>query len=221
MEIMMGYIKLENINTDFCLRNIDLSITKGEFTVIIGHSGAGKSTILNIIAGFVEHGGKLYMDEKLLNHIPTQKREIGYLHQSINLFPNLNIFENIAFGLKAQGVQKNRIDEKVRKMMGMLQIEHLANRYPKNLSGGEKQRVGIARAIITQPKVLLLDEPLSSLDPKTAENIRTELKLLHKKLQLTVVYVTHNIVDAKVLADRIIVLEEGKIVEQKLAKKLF
>jgi len=211
----MGYIKLENINTEYCLNEVNLSIRKGEFTVIMGQSGAGKSTILNVLAGFIKHEGNLYMDEKLLNNVPTQKREIGYLHQAIHLFPNLNVFENIAFGLKTQGVQKNSIDEKVRKMMGMVQIEHLANRYPKNLSGGEKQRVGIARAIITQPKVLLLDEPLSSLDPKTAESIRGELKSLHEKLQLTIVYVTHNALDMDVLADKVIILEQGKIIEQR------
>ncbi|MBD3797876.1 MAG: ATP-binding cassette domain-containing protein [Campylobacterales bacterium] len=211
----MEYIKLENINTGYCLKDVNLSIKKGEFTVIIGHSGAGKSTILNILAGFIEHEGNLYMEGKLLNNIPTQKREIGYLHQAIHLFPNLNVFENIAFGLKAQGAHKNSINEKVSKMMDMLQIKYLAHRYPKNLSGGERQRVGIARAMITQPKVLLLDEPLSSLDPKIAESIREELKLLHKKLQLTIVYVTHNLLDTDVLADKVIVLEEGKIVEQR------
>jgi len=211
----MEYIKLENINTEHSLKDVNLSIGKGEFTVIMGESGAGKSTILNVLAGFIKHEGNLYMQGELLNDIPTQKREIGYLHQAIHLFPNLNVFENIAFGLKAQGADKESIQEKVSKVMDMLKISHLVHRYPKNLSGGEKQRVGIARAIIMQPKVLLLDEPLSSLDPKTAESIRAELKSLHRKLQLTIVYVTHNALDMDVLADKVVIIEQGKIVEQR------
>lgn len=207
----MAYIQLQNISTSFCLRDINLSIKSGEFVVILGHSGAGKSTILNALAGFIEHGGEIYLDGKLLNHLPTQKRGIGYLHQAIHLFPNLSVYENIAFGLKAQNSDKKRVVQEVEKMAQMLQISHLLQRYPKNLSGGEKQRVGIARSIITKPKVLLLDEPLSSLDELTAQDIRKELKSLAISLKLTVIYVTHNLIDAKELASKTVYIDRGSI----------
>lgn len=209
----MEYLKLENICTDFCLKNINLSIDEGEFVVIFGHSGAGKSTILNILAGFIEHKGYLYLKGKLINKTPTQKREIGYLDQSIHLFPHLNVFENIAFGLRARGMNPKDIKRSVKEIAHMTMIDHLLDRYPKTLSGGEKQRVGLARSIITKPKVLLLDEPLSSLDETTAGTIRKELKKLHRALGLTVVYVTHNILDAEVLATKIVILEKGEIIK--------
>ena len=212
----MGAIRLENISTEFCLKSVNLEIDDGEFVVILGRSGAGKSTILNILAGFLQHSGNLYLDGKLINHVPTQKRGIGYLHQAIHLFPNLSVYENIAFGLKVQNFPKEEISKEIEKMANMLQISHLLQRYPKNLSGGEKQRVGIARSIVTKPKVLLLDEPLSSLDDATAKEIRKELKSLAAIFKLTVVYVTHDLEDAKELASKIIYIENGKI--QKITK---
>jgi ABC-type sulfate/molybdate transport systems ATPase subunit len=140
---------------------------------------------------------------------------MGYLHQDIHLFPNLNVFDNIAFGLRAKKYHKENIHSEVNQMLQMLKISHLATRYPKNLSGGERQRVGIARAIITKPKLLLLDEPLSSLDSKTAEEIRNELKMLHQKLELTIVYVTHNIMDTQMLAQKVVAIENGRIIDSK------
>jgi len=213
----LGYIKLENISTDFCLKDIKLSISNGEFVVVLGHSGAGKSTLLNILAGFTKHSGNLYLNGELINNVATQKRGIGYLHQGIHLFPNLSVYENIAFALKAKKVDKHNVAKEVQKITQMLQISHLLGRYPKNLSGGEKQRVGIARSIITKPKVLLLDEPLSSLDETTANDIRKELKALSDTLKLTVIYVTHNKLDAKVLADKIVYINKGEI--YKIANK--
>ncbi len=209
----MGYIKLQNIFTDFCLQNINLNIKNGDFVVIQGHSGAGKSTVLNALAGFVEYEGDIYLDGKCLNDVPIQKRGVGYLHQAIHLFPNLSVFENISFGLKAQKTGKKIVVKEVNSIMQRLQISHLLQRYPKNLSGGEKQRVGIARSIITKPKVLLLDEPLSSLDEVTARGIRKELKSLAKAYNLTVIYVTHNLVDAEELADKIVYINKGKILQ--------
>ncbi|ACZ12728.1 ABC transporter ATP-binding protein [Sulfurospirillum deleyianum] len=207
----MATIRMQNISTSYCLKDINITIHDGEFMVILGHSGAGKSTLLNILAGFVGHSGDLYFDEKRMNQIVTQKREISYLHQAIHLFPHLDVFENIAFGLRVKGMSKGSLEKKVSEIMGTLHISHLKNRYPKNLSGGEKQRVGLARAIVTQPKILLLDEPLSSLDEATAHEIRTELKILQQKLHLSIIYVTHTIIDAKVLAHRVIGLNKGRI----------
>lgn len=207
----MATITLHHIATPYALKEIDLTIHNGEFMVVLGHSGAGKSTLLNILAGFVQHSGDLFFDEICMNHMATEKRAIGYLHQDIHLFPHLNVFENIAFGLRVKGLRQDVIMQKVSEMTQMLHIAHLEERYPKNLSGGEKQRVGIARSIITQPAILLLDEPLSSLDELTAQGIREELKALQKALQLSVVYVTHNKLDALFLADRVVILKQGRI----------
>lgn len=207
----MSYLRLEHVSTPFCLKDINLEFEKGEFSVIIGASGAGKSTILNTIAGFISHDGSVFIENRLLNKIPTQKRDIGYLPQAIYLFPNLSVYENIAFGLRAKRVKEKEIDKRVYKMMEMLKISHLKDRYPKTLSGGEKQRVGLARSIILQPKVLLLDEPLSSLDQDTASIIRKELKNLHKELNLTVIYVTHNLIDVNELAQKVVHIESGQI----------
>lgn len=207
----MSNISLRNISTPHCLNNVNLDIDTGELVIVLGYTGAGKSTLLNVIAGLTEYSGEVYFDHKNMNDVRTEKRNVGYLLQDIYLFPHLTTYENVAFGLRAGGCSADRIREKVEETLDMLRITHLKDRYPKDLSGGEKQRIGLARSIIMEPGILLLDEPLSSLDPSTANNIRNELKMLQKRLNLTMLYVTHDYAEAQELADRIIVVSEGQI----------
>lgn len=206
----MSFLELKNISTSFCLKDVNLSVEKGEFLAIFGHSGAGKSTLLNILAGFIEHEGEVYLDGVLLNKLPTEKRGIGYLHQEIYLFPNMTVFENIAFGLKSKRIDFN-LKDKVHEISKLVKVEHLLQRYPKYLSGGEKQRVGLARTLVTSPKVLLLDEPLSSLDINVRSILQYEIRQIHEKLGLTTIIVSHDIDEVLKLADRIALLEAGRI----------
>jgi len=217
----MTLIKLCNVTTQHCLKNVNLEIDAGELVVVLGFTGAGKSTLLNVIAGLTEYQGEVYFKRKNMNNVPTEKRDIGYLLQDIYLFPHLNTFENIAFGLRAGGWRKTQITAKVEEIMELMHIAHLRKRYPKDLSGGEKQRIGLARSLVRQPQILLLDEPLSSLDPATAKDIRRELKELHKSLNLTMLYVTHDFVEAQELADRIVVLVEGELKQTGSAQEVF
>lgn len=217
----MSFISLRNISTTYCLKNINLDINAGEFLVVLGPTGAGKSTLLNVIAGLIEYRGDLYFNQKNTNHIPPEKRGVGYLLQDIYLFRHLNVYDNVAFGLRASGCSNDVIADRVKKFMHLLHITHLQNRYPKELSGGEKQRVGLARSLVMEPSVLMLDEPMSSLDPSTANSIRKELKQLHNSLNLTTIYVTHNFAEARKLADRIIVIVEGQLKQSGSAHNIF
>ncbi len=217
----MSYISLKKITTQYCLKNVDLDIVSGEITAVLGFTGAGKSTLLNVIAGLVEYEGAVYFDQNNMNHIRTEKRSIGYLFQDIYLFPHLTAFDNIAFGLRTSGCPADEIEEKIDSILALLKISHLKKRYPKDFSGGEKQRVGLARSIIREPKILLLDEPLSSLDPCTAKSIRNELKALQKHMNLTILYVTHNFAEAKELADRIVVIRDGQIQQSGSVQDIF
>ncbi|WP_353852681.1 ABC transporter ATP-binding protein [Dehalobacter restrictus] len=207
----MSLIRLQNITTPYCLKNVNLDIEDGELMAVLGFTGAGKSTLLNVIAGLTEYAGDVYFNDHNMNRIPTEKRKVGYLLQDIYLFPHLTAFNNIAFSLRAGGSSADVIRNKIEEILDLLHIAHLRDRYPKELSGGEKQRIGLARSIIMEPKILLLDEPLSSLDPSTANSIRKELKVLQKRLNLTMLYVTHDFSEARELADRIVVIAEGQI----------
>lgn len=179
--------------------------------MFLGYTGAGKSTLLNVIAGLAGYQGEVYFNQQNMNNIPTEKRDIGYLLQDIYLFPHLNTFNNISFALRATGYPADKITTKVESMLDLLHIGHLKCRYPKDLSGGEKRRVGLARALIREPKILLLDEPLASLDPATAKSIRKEIKTLHSRLNLTTLYVTHDFTEARELADKIGVIANGRL----------
>lgn len=217
----MSFIILQNITTPYCLKNVNLDIEDGELMVVMGFTGAGKSTLLNVIAGLTEYQGEVYFNQQIMNHIPTEKRGVGYLFQDIFLFPHLDTFNNIAFGLRASGCTPDQITEKVEEILDLLHITHLKKRYPKGLSGGEKQRVGLARSLIMEPNILLLDEPLSSLDPSTAKIIRKELKLLHSSLNLTTLYVTHDFNEAREMADRVAVMVEGELKQLGSATDVF
>ena len=207
----MSSIELKDISTSFCLKEINLKINNGELLVLLGPTGAGKTTILNVIAGLEDYRGSVFFDGLPVEGLPPGKRRVGYLFQDLNLFPHLNVFFNIAFGLRIQKLNKSQIQDKVEGMLRLLNIESLRERYPKNLSGGEKQRVALARALVASPRILLLDEPMSSLDYRTSKYLRSELKALQKKLGITTVYVTHNLYEAEEMADRIAVIADGKL----------
>jgi len=211
----MPSIRLENICKHIC-RNVELEIGDRELMVLLGPSGAGKTTLLNIIAGLTDYEGSVLFDSQRVDRLPASKRGVGYLFQDLFLFPHLDVSANIAYGLKAQKQPHDGIKERVAELLQLMKISHLAERYPRSLSGGEKQRVALARALALSPRVLLLDEPLSSLDAQTAKYLRTELKQLQRKLGITTIYVTHDLAEAEEMADRIAVIQEGQL--QQVAK---
>lgn len=217
----MSSIELKNISTHFILKNIDLMLQNGELLVLLGPTGAGKTTILNVISGLENYSGSILFDGEPVNRIPAERRNVGYLFQDLNLFPHLNVFTNIAFGLKMQGMGDIEIQEKVDEIMHLMNIEALEKRFPKTLSGGEKQRVALARALINSPRILLLDEPMSSLDYRTSKYLRMEFKALQRKLAFTTLYVTHNLDEAEEMADRIAVIEKGRLKQTSSPKDFF
>lgn len=195
-------------------KNINLDIAEGEFVVFVGPSGCGKSTLLRMIAGLEDiTSGDLYIGEQRMNDIPPAKRGIGMVFQSYALYPHLNVAENMSFGLKLAGINKKEREQKVNQVAEVLQLAHLLDRKPKALSGGQRQRVAIGRTLVSQPKVFLLDEPLSNLDAALRVQMRVEISKLHKKLKRTMIYVTHDQIEAMTLADKIVVLNAGSIAQ--------
>ena len=191
---------------------IDLEIKDGEFMVLVGPSGCGKSTVLRCIAGLEEiSGGELYIDDQLVNEVPPSKRGIAMVFQSYALYPHMSVAKNMAFGLRLAGFSTEQMNTAVQRAAQVLQIEHLLERKPKALSGGQRQRVAIGRAIVRKPGVFLFDEPLSNLDAGMRVQMRVELARLHKELKTTMVYVTHDQVEAMTLAHRIVVLNAGRV----------
>ena len=214
----MASIELKNIEKSFgtnkVINRFDIKISDGEFIVLVGPSGCGKSTLLRMISGLESVDmGEIYLDNKLINNLIPSKREIAMVFQSYALYPHMDVFENMAFGLKMEKIPKNEISQKVNNAAATLQIEDLLKRKPKQLSGGQRQRVAIGRAITRNPKVFLFDEPLSNLDAALRSEMRVEISKLHKKLKTNIIYVTHDQIEAMTLADRIVVLNKG-IIEQ-------
>jgi multiple sugar transport system ATP-binding protein len=194
------------------LHNVDLDIRDGEFMVFVGPSGCGKSTLLRVIAGLEDiTQGTLKIGDRLVNDVPPAERGIAMVFQSYALYPHMNLYDNMAFGLQLAKVPKADIDASVRSAARVLNIEHLLDRKPKALSGGQRQRVAIGRAIVRKPEVFLFDEPLSNLDAALRVRMRYEFAKLHEELKTTMVYVTHDQVEAMTLADRIVVLSAGKV----------
>ena len=216
----MSSIKLKNISKYIC-KNINLEIFDKELLVLLGSNGAGKSTLLNIIAGLIDYEGSVFINNLLVDNVPANKRRIGYLFQELNLFPHLDVSANIAYGLRVQKQPQNEIKDSVEKLLRIMKIQHLPFRYPKELSGGEKQRVALARALANAPRILLLDEPMNSLDYRTSKYLRTEFKILQKKLGITTIYVTHNFYEAEEMAERIAVLDKGSIEQVGSPKEIF
>ncbi len=194
------------------MRNINLDIADGEFVVFVGPSGCGKSTLMRMIAGLEDiSGGDLTIDGTRMNEVPPAKRGIAMVFQSYALYPHMTLYDNMAFGLKLAGTKKPEIDSAVRNAAKILHIDHLLDRKPKQLSGGQRQRVAIGRAITRKPKVFLFDEPLSNLDAALRVKMRLEFARLHDELKTTMIYVTHDQVEAMTLADRVVVLRDGQI----------
>jgi multiple sugar transport system ATP-binding protein len=194
------------------VKDFNLDIEDKEFIVFVGPSGCGKSTTLRMIAGLEEiTEGELYIGDKLVNDVPPKDRDIAMVFQNYALYPHMSVYENMAFGLKLRKIPKAEIDKKVHEAAKILDIEHLLDRKPKALSGGQRQRVALGRAIVREPKVFLMDEPLSNLDAKLRVQMRTEIAKLHKRLQTTFIYVTHDQTEAMTMGTRIVVMKDGVI----------
>lgn len=192
--------------------DINLDIQDKEFLVLVGPSGCGKSTTLRMIAGLEEISeGKLFIGDRLVNDVAPKDRDIAMVFQSYALYPHMNVYQNMAFGLKLRKFKKEDIDKRVKEAARILDIEHLLDRKPKALSGGQRQRVALGRAIVREPQVFLMDEPLSNLDAKLRGQMRSEITKLSKRLQTTVIYVTHDQIEAMTMGDRIVVMKDGFI----------
>lgn len=212
----MAAVVLKNVAKRYdsltILENINLDINHSEFVVFVGPSGCGKSTLLRLIAGLTDlSDGDIYIDKKKVNDVPPVDRRIAMVFQSYALYPHMTVFENMSFSLRMSKEVKEVIEKKVMKAARILQLENLLDRKPKNLSGGQRQRVAIGRAIVRQPEVFLFDEPLSNLDAELRVEMRVELSRLHQQLTTTMIYVTHDQMEAMTMADKIVVLHDGGI----------
>jgi multiple sugar transport system ATP-binding protein len=213
----VAHIRLEDLVKQFgstvtAVAGVNLDISDGEFMILVGPSGCGKTTTLNMIAGLEEPtSGRVIIDDVVVNDLEPGERGLGMVFQNLALFPHMTVFENIAFGLRVKKVPAAEVRERVTHTAETFKIAHLLTKKPGQCSGGEAQRVALARTTITNPDVLLLDEPLSSLDAKLRVEMRTELKQLHEQLKSTFVYVTHDQAEAMTMADRIVVMREGRI----------
>ena len=214
----MASLTIDNVKKQFgsveVLKEISLDIANGEFLVLVGPSGCGKSTLLNLIAGLETiSSGVIRIGEKDVTNVAPKDRDIAMVFQSYALYPNMNVRKNISFGLETRKVPKSEIEQQVKNVASILQIENLLDRKPAQLSGGQRQRVAMGRALARDPSIFLFDEPLSNLDAKLRVEMRTEIKLLHQKIGTTIVYVTHDQIEAMTLADRIAIMKDG-IIEQ-------
>ena len=212
----MAFLEFENIDKSFgtnkVISKFNLKVEKGKFLVLLGPSGCGKSTLLRMIAGLEKiDKGQIFLENNLLNDLLPSKRQIAMVFQSYALYPHMNVFQNISFGLKSEKISKNEIKDKVIESVKILKIEELLDRRPKELSGGQRQRVAIGRAITRSPKLFLFDEPLSNLDAALRSEMRVEISKLHKKLKSNIVYVTHDQIEAMTLADKIVIMNKGRI----------
>ncbi len=212
----MARLHIDKLNKSYgssrVLADIDLSIEDGEFVVLVGPSGCGKSTLLRMIAGLdAPTSGDIYIGERLVNALAPAERKIAMVFQSYALYPHMDVRKNMTFGLKFTGVEPKERDRRVAEAARMLRLDELLGRYPRDLSGGQRQRVAIGRAIVREPDVFLFDEPLSNLDAALRVSTRVEIARLHRLLGATMVYVTHDQVEAMTLADRIVVMNQGRI----------
>src|SRR5262245_26282943 len=203
---------VKRYGTNQVVHGVDLDVGHGEFVVFVGPSGCGKSTLLRMIAGLEDISeGELCIDGQRMNEVPPAKREIAMVFQSYALYPHMTVYKNLAFGLETAGFKRAVIDQRVQHAARLLMIDSLLDRRPKALSGGQRQRVAIGRAIVREPKLFLFDEPLSNLDAELRVQMRVELSKLHADLGATMIYVTHDQVEAMTMADRIIVLRDGRV----------
>ena len=222
----MAQLQLKDVNKSFgdvhVIKNVDLEINKGEFVVFVGPSGCGKSTLLRMIAGLETlSSGEISIADRLVMDLPPSKRGIAMVFQSYALYPHMTVYNNMAFSLDLQGFSKSEINERVTEAAKILQMEHLLDRRPAALSGGQRQRVAIGRAIVRDPEVFLFDEPLSNLDAALRHDTRVEISKLHRQLGATTIYVTHDQVEAMTLADKIVVLKAGQVMQVGSPMELF
>ena len=209
-------LKIENIKKSFgtqqVLKGLSFEVEKGEFFFLLGSSGCGKSTLLRIISGLCDPDeGRIFFDGEDVTTLPAEKRGVGLVFQNYALWPHMTVYDNIAFGLQVRKLKKDEIAKKVAKVLQDVRLEGLEKRYPAELSGGQQQRVALARALVVEPKLVLLDEPLSNLDANLRLEMRSELRRIHRELGLTMIYVTHDQKEALSLADRVALLHEGKL----------
>lgn len=214
----MASIRFENVTKTYegatspVVPNLNLEIKDKEFIILVGPSGCGKSTTLRMIAGLETiTEGELYIGDRLMNKVPSKDRDIAMVFQNYALYPHMNVYKNIAFGLKLRKEDPAEIDKRVHEAAKILDLEHLLTRKPKELSGGQRQRVALGRAMVRNPAVFLLDEPLSNLDAKLRASMRTEIAKLHQRLNITFVYVTHDQTEAMTMGDRIVVMKDGVV----------
>lgn len=222
----MGYLEINNLSKKFgeftAVENINLSVEKGEMIALLGGSGCGKTTILRMLAGFIEpYAGTISLGGNVINKIPAYKRNIGIFFQNYALFPHMTVFDNIAFSLKIKKLKKEQIHNKVADILKMVRLDGLEKRYPRELSGGQQQRVALARALVMEPAVLLLDEPLSNLDAKLRVEMQGEIKRIQRELDLTTIIVTHDQEEAISLADRVVIMNAGHIMQKGAPREVF
>ncbi len=223
----MGSLLFKNIYKIYpgdviAVKDFNLEIKDKEFIVLVGPSGCGKSTTLRMVAGLEDISkGELYIDDQLINDVPPKGRDIAMVFQNYALYPHMTVYDNMAFGLKMRKLSKSDIDKKVKAAAKSLGIEELLDRKPKALSGGQKQRVALGRAIVRDPKVFLMDEPLSNLDAKLRVQTRAEIIKLHDELQTTFIYVTHDQTEAMTMGDRIVVMKDGVIQQAATPQELY
>jgi putative spermidine/putrescine transport system ATP-binding protein len=211
----MSFLELTGIQKSFgpvqVVKDFNMTIEKGEFVSFLGPSGCGKTTILRMIAGFeTPSAGTVVINGRNQNELKPNARNIGMVFQAYALFPNMTVHDNVAFGLKIAGMEKSAIDTRVKEMLGLIHLGHLADRFPYQMSGGQQQRVALARALAPKPQVLLLDEPLSALDAKIRVSLREEIRMIQQQLGITTVFVTHDQEEALSISDRIVVMNAGR-----------
>jgi multiple sugar transport system ATP-binding protein len=222
----MADVRIRGLHKQFggfhAVRGIDLDIADGDFTVLVGPSGCGKSTLLRTIAGLEDISeGEIFIGDEIVNDMRPRDRDVAMVFQDYALYPHMTVEKNIGFGLRARKMAKSEIDDRVNRASAMLGIAQLYGRFPRQLSGGQRQRVAIGRAIVREPRIFLFDEPLSNLDAQLRDEMRWEIKRLHREISTTMIYVTHDQIEAMTLADRIVLMREGRIEQVGTPAELF
>ncbi|NLK66508.1 MAG: ABC transporter ATP-binding protein [Campylobacteraceae bacterium] len=222
----MAYLEIENLKKSYgktlVFKDINFKAKRGEFVTLLGPSGCGKSTLLRCISGLSSvDDGKIILNDKDITKTPAQKRNMGMVFQNYALFPNLTVFENVAYGLKIKKVKKAKINKDVKEMLELVELSEFAKKYPHHLSGGQMQRVALARSLVVKPDLLLLDEPLSALDAKIRKHLREQIRAIQKELNLTTIFVTHDQEEALAMSDRIILMQKGKIAQNSTSSELY
>ena len=222
----MAILKVKNLNKNFgkvkAVQDVTFEATEGKVLSLLGPSGCGKTTTLRCIAGFENPDqGEIYLDNRKITPFPPEKRGIGMVFQNYALWPHMTVYGNLAFGLQIKKVPKPEIDKRIKIVLSMVQLDGYESRYPRQMSGGQQQRIAMARALVFEPEIMLLDEPLSNLDAKLREEMRFEFTELQRKLGITAIYVTHDQAEALVISDKIVILNQGKIVQSGSPKEIY